>query len=251
MKLLLAALTCVCFAPGFGLAAPVTLQQATATLSQNNDAGPWLVSKAIDGDFSTGLNSGWGVAEGNFSALTRPQTAAFETVTDVGFGGGTTLTFQLHHLFEWFSPHNTGRFRISATTAHRDTFADGLQTGGDVDTSWVVLTPHAATALGATLTILPDASVLASGSNPIPDVYTVFATTMLTGITGFRLELLDDASFPNGGPGRAENGNLVITEFTVDAAPVPEPSSVGLLLVAMGSVGRRRFRTRTGLRHTN
>lgn len=244
MRLLFAALVSICFAPTPGVAVPITLQQATATLSQNNDAGPWLVQRAIDGDYATGMHSGWGVAEGSGSAITNPQTAAFETAADVGFLGGTALTFELHHLFVWFSPHNTGRFRISATTADRDTFADGMQTGGDVDATWVVLTPQWATAVGASLSILPDASVLASGPNPIPDIYTVFASTLLTGITGFRLELMGDPSLPDSGPGRAVNGNLVLTEFTVDAAPVPEPAGVTLLLVGLGGIVRGRFRAK-------
>jgi hypothetical protein len=41
----------------------------------------------------------------------------------------------------------------------------------------------------------------------------------LTGITGFRLEVLPDGSLPGHGPGRAVNGNFVLNEFRVTAAP--------------------------------
>ena len=39
----------------------------------------------------------------------------------------------------------------------------------------------------------------------------------MVGITGFRLEVLADSSFPDSGPGRNGNGNFVLTEFQVDA----------------------------------
>jgi WD40 repeat protein/mono/diheme cytochrome c family protein len=64
----------------------------------------------------------------------------------------------------------------------------------------------------------PDLSIFASGNND-RGVYTVVAETNLTGITGFRLEVLPDAKLPNGGPGRADDGNFVLNEFVVEAAP--------------------------------
>ena len=46
----------------------------------------------------------------------------------------------------------------------------------------------------------------------------------LTGITGIRLEALTDPSLPGQGPGRAPNGNFVLNEFRVTAAPLNDPS---------------------------
>lgn len=70
---------------------------------------------------------------------------------------------------------------------------------------------------GATLTTQPDGSVLASGANPANDIYTVTAKTSLKGITAIRLEVLPDPSLPAKGPGRAPNGNFVLSNFKVDA----------------------------------
>jgi hypothetical protein len=69
------------------------------------------------------------------------------------------------------------------------------------------------------LTKLEDHSLLAAGSVPPFSVYTVSAKTDLTNITGFRLEALTDANLPASGPGRAKDGNFVLTEFSVEAAP--------------------------------
>jgi hypothetical protein len=83
---------------------------------------------------------------------------------------------------------------------------------------WSLLQGQAATSrAGATLTTQPDGSILASGKNGSPDVYTVKTATNLTGITGVRLEVLPDASLPGHGPGRAPNGNFVLNQFRLSA----------------------------------
>jgi hypothetical protein len=92
---------------------------------------------------------------------------------------------------------------------------------------WSVLQPATAKAAkGSVLTVQPDRSVLASGKNPTPEIYTVTASTKLTGITAIRLEVLTDPSLPAQGPGRAPNGNFVLNELRVRAAPLHEPSRV-------------------------
>jgi hypothetical protein len=116
--------------------------------------------------------------------------------------------------------HTLGRFRLSVTTDDRADFADGLDTGGDVSASWTVLKPEIFTsANGTTLEVLSDNSILASGTPPDTDTYTITARTPLSGITGFRLEALEDASLPVSGPGRhTANGNFVLSEFVVTMA---------------------------------
>jgi mono/diheme cytochrome c family protein len=85
---------------------------------------------------------------------------------------------------------------------------------------WAVLVPsHVASQGGATLTLLPDHSVLAGGKNPDADTYTFDATTDRAGITGVRLEVLGDPSFPNGGPGRDADGNFFLSDFELEARP--------------------------------
>ena len=66
---------------------------------------------------------------------------------------------------------------------------------------------------GATLTRQVDGSVLASGTRPDLDTTTLTFTTDLREISALRLDLLTDDSLPVKGPGRADNGNLHITEF--------------------------------------
>ena len=85
---------------------------------------------------------------------------------------------------------------------------------------WTILQPDVMTsAAGATLTRLPDGSVLADGLNPVADTYTVEAMTGLAGITALRLEALPDPSLPHRGPGRDPNsGNFYLDQVRLHAA---------------------------------
>ena len=69
---------------------------------------------------------------------------------------------------------------------------------------------------GATLTVLPDSSVLASGSNPQSDTYTVEAPSGIGAIAAVRLEVLPDPSLPHQGPGRDSEGNFFLSDFNLD-----------------------------------
>ncbi len=96
---------------------------------------------------------------------------------------------------------------------------------------WTVLRPdEMKTIAGTKLKKEPDGSVFASGKNKGPETYTITTKTDLTGITGIRLELLSDPRLPGRGPGRAPNGNLVLSEFKVIAeqAGKDEPEQVVL-----------------------
>ena len=97
-------------------------------------------------------------------------------------------------------------------------------------TDWTVLEPiEAVSKGGATLTKQDDGSVLASGKNPSPETYTVKAKTDLKNITAIRLEVLADPSLPANGPGRAPNGNFVLNELKVSAAPADKPEEARLV----------------------
>ncbi len=81
--------------------------------------------------------------------------------------------------------------------------------------SWSVLAPRRASATsGATLTIRPDGSVLASGATPATDRYEVEVEADLAGVSAIRLEALADPALPRDGPGRAPNGNFVLTKLS-------------------------------------
>jgi PEP-CTERM motif len=241
MKYILSLALCslfLCSLVNLAQAQNIPLQNATATLSQTV-SGPYLISQAIDG--VTNDNLGWAI----YSGPPQPQTAVFETVSDSGFIGGSKFTFNLLQNYNNAQSHVIGRFRLSATTDNRSLFADGLATGGDVTANWTVLTPTLATsANGATLTTLLDDSLLASGFLPATDTYTIEAITSLTGVTGFRLELLSDPSLPGNGPGRDGNANIVLSELTVSQSPLavaaPEPTTLAFLTLGGIFALRRR-----------
>jgi len=73
---------------------------------------------------------------------------------------------------------------------------------------------------GATLSLRDDDSIVVSGINPDKDTYNITVETNLRGITGLRVEALPDDSLADNGPGRAANGNFVLSEFDVEAAPL-------------------------------
>jgi mono/diheme cytochrome c family protein len=58
-----------------------------------------------------------------------------------------------------------------------------------------------------------DQSVLASGPNPSGDTYQVKLKTPLPRITAIRLETLTDPLLPKNGPGRASNGNFILSSI--------------------------------------
>ncbi|MHC4696266.1 MAG: CARDB domain-containing protein, partial [Planctomycetota bacterium] len=192
--------------------AAIVLQNATAQFSQ----AEYPVDQTIDGN--VGDLNGWG----NSLNPTRENVAVWETVSDVDTIG-LRLEFTLVFNLGSHPDHALGKFRLSATTDSRDEFADGLGTGGDVTANWTELSPILATSSsGIPLSIRPDNSILADETwgDPVTDEYRVVASTDLTGITGFRLEALTDASLPLTGPGLPDvNGNFVLTEIQVATFP--------------------------------
>ena len=81
---------------------------------------------------------------------------------------------------------------------------------------WKVLQPAALHSQeGVTLTVKEDGSILASGKNPANDTYTLEFQALPPAVTAFRLEVLPDDSLPKKGPGRAGNGNFVLSEIVV------------------------------------
>ncbi len=81
---------------------------------------------------------------------------------------------------------------------------------------WQTLEPKSVTSKHrATLKRQEDGSWLASGKNEVSDVYTIDATVDAKQITAIRLEVLPDTSLVKSGPGRADNGNFVLTGFRV------------------------------------
>ena len=89
--------------------------------------------------------------------------------------------------------------------------------------SWTPLVPaEMKSAVGATFATQPDGAILVEGQLA-KDVYTISCPTDLAGITGIRLEALADPKLPSQGPGRAPNGNFVLSELRVTIAPKSDP----------------------------
>ncbi len=83
---------------------------------------------------------------------------------------------------------------------------------------WLPLDASAVTATNGTLVMKqPDASVAVSGPNG-QTIITMTAETDLTDVNGFRLEMI--------GPGRAADGNFVLNEIQVFAAPKADPKAL-------------------------
>ncbi|GMV97346.1 MAG: hypothetical protein AMXMBFR83_17040 [Phycisphaerae bacterium] len=76
---------------------------------------------------------------------------------------------------------------------------------------------------GATLTVSADGLVRVTGANPPSNRYVVAAATELTGITAVRLEVLPAKGK---GVGRSGNGNIVLSEFRLAAAPAGDPAAL-------------------------
>ena len=81
---------------------------------------------------------------------------------------------------------------------------------------------------GSTLTEQDDQSVFLDFSGPDQDTFVIQAVTPATlkRITAVRLEALTHPSLPKMGPGRAANGNFVLSEFQIavqDTAGKPQP----------------------------
>lgn len=90
--------------------------------------------------------------------------------------------------------------------------------------SWTVLDPQLfSSAEGAAGLKQADRSVLFGGKRPEKDVYTFEAVSDLESITALRLEVLTDESLPHRGPGRQDNGNLHLSEISVEFIPLGKP----------------------------
>ncbi len=89
----------------------------------------------------------------------------------------------------------------------------------DEQNKWTALEPVKLQSTGgATMKLLDDKSVLASGAAEEHDVYVITAKTDLKKITAVRVEALPDASLPKGGPGRDPYGNFLLTGIEVEVA---------------------------------
>jgi len=102
---------------------------------------------------------------------------------------------------------------------------------------WTVLKPSEMKSKGgATLSKLPDDSILASGKNTLGDTYTLVAQPKVAQVGAIRLEALTHESLPNQGPGRDEQkdrGNFAMVNFAIRAhVPGTQPGPIDVSRVA-------------------
>jgi len=102
------------------------------------------------------------------------------------------------------------------TTTERE-WAERLKamTGGEPPL-WILMEPtKIESSGGATMTLQPGGSILASGNNPPQDIHTITTRIQRRDITAVRIEALPHGSFVNSGPGRAGNGNVALAKMRV------------------------------------
>lgn len=103
-----------------------------------------------------------------------------------------------------------------------------------ITNAWTILEPASLSAeSGVTLEHLPDHSILAGGPLTDTNVYEITAVTPAGSITALRLEAIPDERLPQGGAGRSEKGNFVLSDVFLEARPVverrPEPLDTPVL----------------------
>jgi hypothetical protein len=82
---------------------------------------------------------------------------------------------------------------------------------------WLVLSPSVVeTRSGTQLKPRADGFLLASGANPPTESYVLTFDSLPAGVTSLRIDLAPDDSLPQRGPGRASNGNFVLTELRAE-----------------------------------
>ena len=90
---------------------------------------------------------------------------------------------------------------------------------------WTTLKPTSLYSKGgATLEVLEDYSVLASGTNPEQEIYEIIAELPPGKWSAVRLEGITHESLPKAGVGRSDNSNVVLTDFALFIAPFVEDS---------------------------
>jgi hypothetical protein len=88
-------------------------------------------------------------------------------------------------------------------------------------THWTVVDPNQfERRYNATITKLPDKSLLFTGDNFYREDYSLDYQTDVKNITAVRVEVLPHPDLPKGGPGRNKEGGFALTEFAVSSSPL-------------------------------
>jgi hypothetical protein len=88
------------------------------------------------------------------------------------------------------------------------------------ETRWTIVKPETVNSTNK-LTLKPqdDGAIMAVGDRSDVATFTITAQTELKRVTALRIEAITDSSLPKGGPGRAYNGNFVLSEVGLTILP--------------------------------
>lgn len=95
------------------------------------------------------------------------------------------------------------------------------------DTLWLAPQNLRATSKQTSFIIDKDHSILATGTTPDKDSYTVNFTTEPGAVSEMRLEALTHPSLPERGPGRTNRGNFVLNDLRIEVKPRMADGSTG------------------------
>ena len=118
----------------------------------------------------------------------------------------------------------------------------------DERAAWTIVKPtEMKTEAGARLELNPDGSLFAHQSQPFQDdAYSLVFSTDGKAIKSLRLEVLADSRLPHGGPGWGANGNFLLNELMLDAAPAERPDEAKVIALRNARADFSSGRTASG-----
>jgi len=214
-----------------GNAQPLKLVSAESDFAQKD----FPAAAAID----TNVATGWAIDDGS-GKMNKDRSTTFTLAAGANLPERVKLKVRLEQLYG--GQHTLGKFRVSlgyVSVAPQNEAPEQLVARKQREweaalrpraKKWTQLAPvKAASRKLATMTTLPDKSVLLSGDLPNNDVYDTEFDIPDKGVTALRLEVLPHESLPDGGPGRGvmfSRGNFLLTELEAKAAPLQKPTEL-------------------------
>ncbi len=92
--------------------------------------------------------------------------------------------------------------------------------------TWLPLTGEVTASAGTAFVAQSDGSYLATGTAPNQETLTFTTEITQTSLRSLRIESLTDDSLPSRGPGRAPNGNFVLSDVTVSIAAIDGSAAI-------------------------
>lgn len=211
---------------GFVAAGPLELSRAsTAPVTFDYLDRDDMVTQTMAAFVSTTANCARCHAH-KFDPITQEDYYALQAVF-AGVGKGdieydsSAETMNLRHEFEGLEAAVTARdANVLLQSKYAEIVDDWVTAYQGQRVEWSTLDPDVFVASsGATLTKQNDRSILAGGEVADQEIYTVTSRVDLKRLVAVRLEVLADRRLPEGGPGRAANGNLHLSEVDIQWFP--------------------------------